>query len=76
VSITGRDNYIVEKALAYAIVMIDNLPEGKQELSDRMGMMKLLLELVPSERSRNNLMAVVERHTGLRPKPPRFFTDA
>ena len=30
-SITGRDNYIILKALAYAIKTIQSLPENRQE---------------------------------------------
>lgn len=41
-SITGRDNYIMCKALAYAIVTIDRLPERWQEQSDQSDMKALL----------------------------------
>jgi hypothetical protein len=40
--ITGRDHYIVCKALAYAIEAIDRLPSEWQEGSDRDDMLQLL----------------------------------
>jgi hypothetical protein len=40
-SITGRDGYIVAKALAYAIEVIGSLPERQQEWSDREEMKKI-----------------------------------
>ena len=41
-SITGRDGFIIAKALAYAIVAIDQLPEKRQEYSDQQDMRALL----------------------------------
>ncbi len=41
-SVTG-DGYILQQALAYAIVCIDGLPDDRQELSNRRHMMRLLL---------------------------------
>ena len=41
-NVTGRDGYIVRKALAYAISVISALPEERQEESDRDDMEKLL----------------------------------
>lgn len=46
--VTGRDGYILAKALAYAINTIDGLPICQQEGSDRDDMMAILLTLVPS----------------------------
>jgi hypothetical protein len=43
-SVTGRDGYIIAKALAYAIVSIEGLPEKRREWSDAQDM-KLLLAL-------------------------------
>lgn len=40
--ITGRDGYIVRKALAYAITAIDGLPVEWREESDRDDMAALL----------------------------------
>jgi hypothetical protein len=40
-SITGRDGYIVAKALAYAIEIIESLPEERQEASDREDMIAI-----------------------------------
>jgi hypothetical protein len=41
-NVTGRDGLIVMKALAYAIVAIERLPDKWQEWSDKEGMRKLL----------------------------------
>jgi hypothetical protein len=41
-SVTGRDNYIIISALAYAIEAIDRLPQRWQEWSDRRDMIALL----------------------------------
>jgi hypothetical protein len=41
-NITGRDGYIMLKALAYAIETIDRLPEPWQEASDCEDMNRLL----------------------------------
>lgn len=40
--VTGRDGYIMRKALAYAITAIDALPQEWQEESDRKDMADLL----------------------------------
>jgi hypothetical protein len=40
--VTGRDNYIIFKALAYAIATIQSLPERYQEWSDMCDMCALL----------------------------------
>jgi len=40
--VTGRDSYIVHKALAYAIATIQNLPKQRQEYSDMLDMCALL----------------------------------
>jgi len=41
-SVTGRDNYIIMSALAYAIEAIDRLPQRWQEWSDQKDMIALL----------------------------------
>ena len=41
-NVTGRDGYIVAKALAYAILTIESLPEERQEYSDCLDMRALL----------------------------------
>jgi hypothetical protein len=41
-SVTGRDNYIIMNALAYAIEAIDRLPQRWQEWSDQKDMIALL----------------------------------
>ena len=45
--ITGRDGFIIRKALYYAIQFIDSKPESLPEHSDRADMMKLLNALDP-----------------------------
>jgi hypothetical protein len=40
--ITGRDSYLITKALFYAIHFIDGLPEQYQAWSDRSDMIKIL----------------------------------
>ena len=40
--ITGRDSYIILKALAYASITIERLPDAFQERSDRMDMIAIL----------------------------------
>ena len=50
-SITGRDGYIVAKALAYAIETISSLPERRQEWSDCEDM-KRIFEAMFSEQMR------------------------
>jgi hypothetical protein len=42
ISLTGRDDYIMMKALAYAIEAIGRLPERWQEASDQKDMIELL----------------------------------
>jgi hypothetical protein len=58
--VTGRDGYIIAKALAYAISVIDALPQGRQEGSDREDMARLLAAM----RS-NHLMGGARAHLGL-----------
>ena len=66
-SLTGRDGYIVAKALAYAIAFIDSLPEAKREVSDRDDMVALLVDNVPDPTEREWLARGVEAHTGVLP---------
>jgi hypothetical protein len=40
--ITGRDDYIIGKALLYAVAAIQALPEDKRELGDMSDMCKLI----------------------------------
>jgi hypothetical protein len=44
--ITGRDNYIIGSALAYAIECINRLPDEWQEKSDKDDMEKLLIAIL------------------------------
>jgi hypothetical protein len=63
--ITGRDSYILAKALAYAVACIDSLPREKQEVSDRDDM-AVLFNACP-EWERGCALQDVERHTGRMP---------
>ena len=63
-SVTGRDDLIVAKALAYAIAFMDSLPEEKQERSDRADMVALLHAAVSDPVQRERLARGVEVHTG------------
>ena len=47
-NVTGRDGYIVKKALAYAIETIERLPEQWQEWHDKEDMKKILAASVSS----------------------------
>jgi len=47
-SVTGRDGYILCKALAYAINVIERLPETRQEWSDCQDMKLILATLNPT----------------------------
>jgi hypothetical protein len=61
-NITGRDNYIIAKALIYAIAEIQSLPSEKQEYSDMMDMCDIANKFWP------DFLAILERevliHTG------------
>jgi hypothetical protein len=70
--ITGRDDYIITKALAYAIAFIDELPEDEQAASDRNDMAALLIAKVPDDVERAKLVRDVERLTGVQPDHPDF----
>jgi hypothetical protein len=41
-NITGRDSYLITKALFYTVHFIDGLPEQYQARSDRSDMLKIL----------------------------------
>jgi hypothetical protein len=45
--ITGRDAFIVSKALFYAIKYVDSLPKWMQEKSDQADMVRLLKVMAP-----------------------------
>ena len=53
--ITGRDGYILAKALAYAIATIQSLPVIRQEASDCDDMCDILCHLVPSAEARGRM---------------------
>ena len=60
-SITGRDFYIVAKALAYAIETIESLPERWQEYQDCLDM-KAILEASFSKQMREIVTDSVRLH--------------
>lgn len=75
-SITGRDGYIVRKALLYAVASIQNLPPEKQELSDMADMCRILrADIYPFA---PHMVLSVEWHTGSRPdlwpEPEEYLT--
>jgi hypothetical protein len=60
-SITGRDGYIVAQALAYAILVIEALPNHSQEYSNCQDM-KAIFEARVSEQMRAILMESARFH--------------
>lgn len=60
--ITGRDGYIVTKALAYAILAIDSLPRARQERSDRNDMLSLLISRVGPDGYLAHVLGNAEAH--------------
>ena len=67
---TGRDSYIIPKALAYAIATIQNLPDGQQEFGDMADMCRLFRRLAPSAAA--HFAASVVNHADLMPE---IFAD-
>lgn len=57
--ITGRDNYIILKALAYAIAVIEALPIERQEGSDCADMRDLLHHFVPAAAARGHMALAI-----------------
>lgn len=57
--VTGRDGYIIVKALAYAIAVIEALPVARQEGSDCDDMRDLLCHLVPAPAARNHMATAI-----------------
>jgi hypothetical protein len=47
--ITGRDGYVIAKALAYAIQAIDDLPGHWQEKGDQADMIRLLEHMIAND---------------------------
>jgi hypothetical protein len=60
VNITGRDGYIIQKALAYAVAVIPWLPQEYQESSDRDDMLDLLRATNKPENLKMILAGVAE----------------
>jgi hypothetical protein len=67
IGITGRDDDIMIKALAYAIATITNLPAIRQEASDCEDMVDLLRAMAPREDYRAWITKGVRAHMGLEP---------
>ena len=64
-NITGRDDYIIAKALAYAIATIPHLPKAFQESSDRDDMLQLLRAVHPNAQHLLDLAADTVSHVHL-----------
>lgn len=60
--ITGRDGYIIAKALAYAIETIERLPDEWQEFSDKEDMKMLFDGLVNNETAAEAIANGVRHH--------------
>lgn len=63
-NITGRDDFIFVKALAYAIATIERLPSERQEWSDCEDMRDLLEACVPNPAYRAEVMRCARWHMG------------
>lgn len=61
-SATGRDGYIIAKALAYAIARIQSLPDDRQEYGDILDMCALLHERDLPQSMLDMILLDVERH--------------
>jgi hypothetical protein len=60
--VTGRDNYILAKALAYASQAIDMLPRRWQERSDCEDMLTILAVMVKDTRTRKLMIEDARNH--------------
>jgi hypothetical protein len=56
-NVTGRDGYILAKALAFAIEVIDRLPEEWRPRSDRDDMLRLLEAIQPKAQDDLRMLA-------------------
>lgn len=61
-SVTGRDGYIIAKALAYAFSTIERLPPRWQERSDMEDMKKMFENVCPDPSMRANLIGKADHH--------------
>ncbi|KRW96245.1 hypothetical protein [Paracoccus sp. MKU1] len=61
-SVTGRDGYIVAKALVYAIAHIQSLPEERQEYGDMLDMCDLVYKSGLPQSLIDMIVHDVERH--------------
>ena len=73
-NITGRDRYVICKALTYAIASIDEMVSAQRDLSLRADMVKLFHALCPGPEMRKLLPQGVEEQIPLEAKPytPNF----
>jgi hypothetical protein len=51
INVTGRDGYIIMRALIFAIAIIDRLPQDEREVGDRDDMMRLLNHVLQDDDS-------------------------
>ena len=61
-NITGRDGYVIAKALAYAIEAIAALPEERQELGDQDDMKAILEAMYPGDGQLAHLIQGARAH--------------
>ena len=66
-NVTGRDEYVVCEALAFAIAAIDREPEERRLASDRDDMVVLLNAICPSPVERKRFAREAEIHVGILP---------
>jgi hypothetical protein len=62
-NITGRDGFIIARALAYAIEAIDRLPQERRAMSDRDDMEQILSSMYPHSAATAKLFRIEARHT-------------
>jgi hypothetical protein len=61
-NVTGRDGYIIAKALAYAIEVIDALPKELRSLSDQADMKAILDVMIAQDAELTLIQASAGRH--------------
>jgi hypothetical protein len=64
----GRDEYVITKALAYAIGSIQSQTRDRQDWSDLRDMVTVFLARVPDPEVQKIFADSVERRTGYRPR--------
>jgi ketosteroid isomerase-like protein len=63
-SVTGRDGFIIRKALAYAITAIERLPSRWQEVSDAADMKRLLESMCDDFNLQHHIVSAVRHIDG------------